>query len=495
MKLSELAKRLVAAEIIGEGDTEFVGLEKDSRAVEPGMLFLCVKGERANGHDFAQEAVTRGASAIVAERHLELDTPQLIVKDSRLAASIIADYVYGHPSGEIKVIGVTGTNGKTTTTYLLEKILNDCKRTAGVIGTIEARYAGQRLPMSGTTPETHQLQRLLREMRNEGVQYCAMEVSSHALEQGRVKGCKFRSAIFTNLTQDHLDYHGSMDNYAAAKGLLFSRLGNAYGDPQHERSYAILNADDETSAVFRRLTSAEVITYGLDNAADLTASDIVISSEGSSFTVSGFGGTAVIKLRMPGRFNVYNALAAIAASLLEGIPLADIKSSLEGIQGVPGRVETVDLGQPFSVIVDYAHTPDGLRNVLAAVKEFAARRIITVFGCGGDRDRTKRPVMGQIAAEYSDYIIVTSDNPRSENPDSIISEIEAGLIQAGLSPSQYALVADRRKAIEKAVEMASQGDVVLIAGKGHETYQLIGGHTFPFDDRITAMEAIRGILH
>lgn len=495
MKLGELAKRLVAAEIIGDGDTEFVGLEKDSRAVQPGMLFLCVKGERADGHDFVQEAVSRGASAIVSERRLELDTPQLIVKDSRLATSIIADYVYGHPSGEVKVIGVTGTNGKTTTTYLLEKILNDCGRSAGVIGTIETRYGGKSCPMSGTTPESHELQRLLHAMRNDGIHYCAMEVSSHALEQGRVKGCKFRSAIFTNLTQDHLDYHGSMEKYAEAKGLLFSRLGNAYGEPLDERSYAILNADDKASAAFRRLTSAEVITYGLDRAADIRASDIAITAEGSSFTVSGFGGTAAIKLKMPGKFNVYNALAAIAASLLEGIPLADIKSSLEGIQGVPGRVEKVDMGQPFSVIVDYAHTPDGLRNVLAAVREFASGRIITVFGCGGDRDRTKRPVMGKIAAEHSDYVIVTSDNPRSENPESIISEIEKGLAQAGLSPSQYALVADRRKGIEKAVEMASQGDVVLIAGKGHETYQLVGGRTFPFDDRITAMEAIRGILH
>ncbi|MHA7963771.1 UDP-N-acetylmuramoyl-L-alanyl-D-glutamate--2,6-diaminopimelate ligase [Paenibacillus sp. CAU 1782] len=495
MKLSELAKRLVAAVIVGNGDTDFDGLEKDSRAVRPGMLFLCVKGERSDGHDFAREAVLRGAAAIVTERRLELETPQLIVKDSRLATSIIADYVYGHPSAEVKVIGVTGTNGKTTTTYLLEKILNDCGRSAGVIGTIETRYGGKSLPMSGTTPESHELQRLLQDMRSDGVQYCAMEVSSHALEQGRVKGCRFRSAIFTNLTQDHLDYHGTMDKYAEAKGLLFSRLGNAYGAPEHERSYAILNADDEASAAFRRLTSVEVITYGLHHAADIRATDIAISAEGSSFTVDGFGGTAAISLKMPGKFNVYNALAAIAASLLEGIPLADIKASLERIQGVPGRVEKVDLGQPFSVIVDYAHTPDGLRNVLGAVREFATQKIITVFGCGGDRDRTKRPIMGKIAAEHSDYVIVTSDNPRSENPDAIISEIEDGLTQAGLSLSRYALVADRRKAIQKAVEMASQGDVVLIAGKGHETYQLVGGHTFPFDDRITAMEAIRGILH
>lgn len=496
MKLGELAKVIVASTIVGDGNAAFEGMEKDSRAVKPGMLFVCVKGERVDGHDYAEEAAARGAVAIVTERRLKLDVPQLLVKDSRLATSILADYVYGHPSRDVKVIGVTGTNGKTTTTYLLEKIFNDCGRPAGVVGTIETRFGGATRPMAGTTPESHELQKTLKDMKEAGMRYCAMEVSSHALEQGRVKGCRFRTAVFTNLTQDHLDYHGTMENYAEAKGLLFSRLGNSYGGVAgDERCYAVLNGDDPASKRFSRLTSAEIVTYGVDNDADIRATGIKMTAQGTSFRVSGFGGETEISLRLPGKFNVSNALAAIAAALLEGIALTDIKASLERASVVPGRVELVDEGQPFAVVVDYAHTPDGLRNVLGAAREFAAGRIITVFGCGGDRDRTKRPLMGSIAAKLSDYVIVTSDNPRSEDPGMIISEIEKGILAEGIGASCYSLIPDRRSAIEKAVEMASQGDVVLIAGKGHETYQLIGGQTYPFDDRITAIEAIRGILH
>ena len=271
MRLRDLTELLLTARLVGDGMTEFTGIEQDSRKVLPGQLFLCVPGLTVDGHDFAGDAVKRGASAVVCERLLPLDVPQLIVKDSKLAAAIIADCVYGHPSERLKVIGVTGTNGKTTTTYLIERILNDIGKASGVIGTIEWRYGGKSFKVSGTTPDAHDLQRKLSEMRDAGIRYCAMEVSSHALEQGRVKGCRFRTAIFTNLTQDHLDYHGSMEKYADAKGLFFSRLGNAYSESQSERSYAVLNADDPASAKFGMLTSAEVVTYGLEREADVRA--------------------------------------------------------------------------------------------------------------------------------------------------------------------------------------------------------------------------------
>ncbi|RJE90774.1 UDP-N-acetylmuramoyl-L-alanyl-D-glutamate--2,6-diaminopimelate ligase [Paenibacillus sp. 1011MAR3C5] len=495
MRLRDLTDLLITARLVGDGETEFRDIEKDSRLVKPGQLFLCVPGLTVDGHAYAEEAVRMGAVAVVTERLLALDVPQLLVKDSRLATAIIADHIYAHPSEHIKLIGVTGTNGKTTTTYLIEKILNDQRMPAGVIGTIEWRYGSKSFPMKGTTPDAHELQRQLGEMRDAGMRYCAMEVSSHALEQGRVKGCRFRTAIFTNLTQDHLDYHGTMEHYADAKGLFFSRLGNAYSQPAQERSYAVLNADDVASERFRMLTSAEVITYGTEEEADVRATAISVSARGTFFHVQTFRGEADIRLRLPGKFNVYNALAAISAALIEGVPLSDIKASLESIPGVPGRVESVEEGQPFSVVVDYAHTPDGLENVLRAIQEFAGNRVICVFGCGGDRDRSKRPLMGKIAARYADMVIVTSDNPRTEDPDRIMADIAAGLAEQEMEPSRCLFIPDRRAAIQKAVEMASQGDVVLIAGKGHETYQLVGGRVYPFDDRIEAKEAIRGLLH
>ncbi len=493
MKLDELAAYLLTSRVHGDGSLSINGIEIDSRKAAPGNLFICLPGHTVDGHDYAAQAVERGAAALVAERLLPLAVPQLIVKDSRHAMAVLADAYYGQPSQQLRLIGVTGTNGKTTTTYLIEQILADAKHVPGVIGTIEMRYAGQVHPMSGTTPEALQLQQSLHDMTLAGVDYCVMEVSSHALEQGRVKGCRYRTAIFTNLTQDHLDYHGTMDNYLAAKGLLFSRLGNTYAAGALERSYAVLNSDDPASRLLARQTAAEVVTYGVDAEADVRASQIRITAQGTTFHVQTFRGDADITLQMVGKFNVYNALAAITAGLIEGIAIEQLKQSLERIPGVPGRVEAVDAGQKFAVIVDYAHTPDGLENVLRSVKEFATRNIICVFGCGGDRDKTKRPLMGKIAARYADNVIVTSDNPRTEEPESILRDIEYGLQEDGVARDRYTLIADRKRAIEKAVEMASPDDVVLIAGKGHETYQIIGKNTIAFDDRQVAKEAIRSI--
>ncbi|AHV98383.1 UDP-N-acetylmuramoyl-L-alanyl-D-glutamate--2,6-diaminopimelate ligase [Paenibacillus sabinae] len=495
MKLEELSSCLAVSRLIGSGETEITDLQADSRKVKPGDLFICLPGFTVDGHDFAPQAAASGAAALVVERQLDIDLPQIIVGDSRFAMAVLANTFFGSPSSRMKMIGVTGTNGKTTTTYLIERILEDHGVKTGLIGTIQMRYGGVSYPMPRTTPESLELQRALSDMVSQGVQSCVMEVSSHALEQGRVKGTDFRTAIFTNLTQDHLDYHHTMEEYRAAKGLFFARLGNAISPLKEERKYAVLNADDEASTYFAAQTAAETITYGIDNEAGVRASQISITAKGTSFHVTTFKGNADISLKMVGKFNVYNALAAITAALLEDIPLADIKASLEAVPGVSGRVESVDEGQPYAVVVDYAHTPDGLENVLRTVREFAEGKVLTVFGCGGDRDRTKRPLMGKIAAKYSDHILVTSDNPRTEDPEAILKDIEAGLVEDGVDTSRYELIVDRREAIGKAIDVASPGDVVLIAGKGHETYQLIGGAVLDFDDRIVAKEAIRGRSH
>ncbi|GAB6990612.1 UDP-N-acetylmuramoyl-L-alanyl-D-glutamate--2,6-diaminopimelate ligase [Paenibacillus pini] len=493
MKLNELVSTLTIAEIIGECNITITGLQTDSRKVAPGDLFICLPGHTVDGHDYAAQAEENGAAALVVERRLETELPQILVKDCRFAMAVIADAFFGSPSTHMNVIGVTGTNGKTTTTYLIEKMMNDHGVNTGLIGTIQMRYGGRTFPMSGTTPEALDLQRSLDDMSANGVECCVMEVSSHALEQGRVKGTDFRTAIFTNLSQDHLDYHKSMEEYQAAKGLFFARLGNKFNHDVKRRKHAVLNADDPSSAYFAKITSAEIITYGIDEPADVRASNISITAQGTYFHLDTFRGSTDIQLRMVGKFNVYNAMAAIAAGLLEGIELEAIKRSLESIAGVDGRVESVDAGQPFAVIVDYAHTPDGLENVLKTVKEFAKGRVLTVFGCGGDRDRTKRPIMGKIAAKYSDMAIVTSDNPRTEDPDLILKDIEQGLQEDQVPENQYMLIVDRRKAIQKAIEMASPDDVVLIAGKGHETYQIIGHTKHDFDDRVIAKEAIRSM--
>ncbi|WP_419872876.1 UDP-N-acetylmuramoyl-L-alanyl-D-glutamate--2,6-diaminopimelate ligase [Candidatus Pristimantibacillus sp. PTI5] len=495
MRLKDVAELLITARLIGDGETELTGIETDSRLITEGQLFICLRGHTVDGHLFAPQAAAAGAAALIAERELDLPVPQIIVRDCRLAMAVVANHFYRYPSDAVRLIGVTGTNGKTTTTYLIEQILNDQKLPTGVIGTIERRFAGCSYPMTSTTPQTLQLQRYLGEMRDAGTQYCAIEVSSHALEQGRVKGCRFRTAVFTNLSQDHLDYHETMNRYAAVKGLFFSRLGNVYSAEESVRTYAVLNADDPLAAEYAELTAAEVVTYGIDKDADVRASNIKITSKGTTFHVQTFRGEIDVVLQMAGKFNVYNALAAISAVLIEGVELSAITASLSSIPGVPGRVEAVNAGQDFAVIVDYAHTPDGLENVLRAIEQFAEKRIICVFGCGGDRDRTKRPLMGNIAVKYADYAIITSDNPRTEPPELILKDIEIGLINSKKDPSSYEFIIDRRAAIQKAVEMASPGDVVLIAGKGHETYQDINGTKHPFDDRKVAKEAIRGIIH
>lgn len=491
MKINELAGLFAISRIIGDGETEITGVQTDSRLVNPGDLFICVRGLVVDGHNFAAKAVELGASALVVERELDVSVPMLVVKDCRAAMAAIANHFYGYPSREMRVIGITGTNGKTTSAYLIEHILADQGFRTGLMGTVQMKIGGETFGTENTTQEALELQRNFRRMRDVDTDYCVMEVSSHALDLGRVKGTRFRTALFTNLTQDHLDYHKTMEQYQAAKGLFFSRLGNEFHADSAQRSYAVLNADDPAAAAFAKLTAAEVITYGLNGQADVRAADIRITAKGTSFRLITFKGEADVRMKLIGKFNVYNALGAVAVALLEGVALERIVQSLEATPPVEGRMEVVDEGQDFLVLVDYAHTPDGLENALVAVKEVAEGRIIAVFGCGGDRDRGKRPKMGKIAARYSDYVFVTSDNPRSEDPDAILKDIEPGLLDAGCTPDRYEMIADRRTAIQKAIEMASPEDVVLIAGKGHETYQLIKGATLHFDDREEARAALR----
>lgn len=490
MQLMELSALLLQAAVTGDASVNITGLTADSRRVAPGDLYFCIPGFTHDGHDFAASAVQQGASALVVERELPLPVPQIVVSDARYANAVMARHYYGNPSRQVRTIGVTGTNGKTTTAMLIEAILAAAGRKTGLMGTIHVKIGDTIETAERTTADALSLQRTLRRMADAGIDTCVMEVSSHALDQGRVIGIDFRTAVFTNLTQDHLDYHRTMERYQAAKGLFFARLGNAGEPGEIGRKFAVLNADDPAHEAYRELTAAEVILYGIDREADVRATRYELTPRGTELTVSTFAGEATVTVNLLGKFNVYNILGAISATLAEGVPLATITGALEQIPGVEGRVERVDRGQPYAVLVDYAHTPDGLMNVLDTVREFARARVITVFGCGGDRDRGKRPLMGRIAVERSDYAIVTSDNPRTEDPAAIARDIAAGIVEAGYGEEKYEVVLDRKQAIQKAVELAEPEDVVLIAGKGHETYQIIGGTTYPFDDRVVAGDAI-----
>lgn len=487
MKLREIADLFTVKKTEGNMETEITGLQMDSRKVETGHLFICVPG--INGfledrHFYASDAVVRGAVALIVERDVEVNVPKIYVKDARHAMAVIAAHFYNYPSQEMKLIGITGTNGKTTTSYILEKLLADYGHQTGLMGNNGIKINKQLYQTDINTQEPPILQQNLRKMRDYNTDYCIMEVTSQGLDMGRVVGCRFKTAIFTNLTQDHLDYHGTFEEYRNTKGLFFSRLGNTF-DPKNKQ-YAILNADDPAFEYYRKITTAEVITYGINEPSDVKGSQINLTSKGIAFTLSSFKGEIDVALPLVGRFNVYNTLAAVAAALVEGIPLESIKKSLLDMTSVSGRMDLVDVGQDFLVVVDYAHTPDAMENVLSSLKEFATGKIITVFGCGGDRDVTKRPIMGKIAGKLSDNVIITSDNPRSEDPVKILKDIENGLPRK----SSYELIVDRAEAIKKAIQMATSNDIVLIAGKGHETYQIFRDKTIHFDDKEEARKAI-----
>ena len=444
-------------------------LAYDSRRVQDGTLFFCVPGQTTDGHDHADAAVAAGACALVVERELDVAIPQIVVHSCRAAMGPIADLFFGQPSAQLLVLAVTGTNGKTTTAYLQHAILTAAGHSTGLLGTIERRIGGVVEPAQRTTSEAIDLHRDFRRMVDAGDTACAMEVSSHALDQHRVGGVRFAAAAFTNLTQDHLDYHGDMEAYFAAKALLFDG-----------RCPTASNSDD---AYGLRL-SADV-RFGIEATdADVRAEDARYGASGTTFRLCTPWGTTDLATRLVGRFNVENALAAASTAGLAGVPLEAITAGLAGLAGVPGRLEVVSTDEAFSVIVDYAHTADALDNVLRAVRPLATGRVIVVFGCGGDRDRGKRPEMARVACALADRVIITTDNPRSEDPQAIAAEIEVG------ADGQHTVELDRRSAIEQAIAMAQPGDVVVIAGKGHEQGQDVAGVVSPFDDREVAREVL-----
>jgi UDP-N-acetylmuramoyl-L-alanyl-D-glutamate--2,6-diaminopimelate ligase len=456
MDLERVIAALAPTDVVGRAPAEVRDLAFDVRAVEPGALFFCVPGSRADGHDFAAEAVERGAVALVVEHPVDAAVPQLVVPSSRAAMVVVADEFFGRPTDELEVVGVTGTNGKTTTAYLLHSILDAAGRRPGLIGTVEARVGGVPRKLERTTPEAIDLQRLFREMLDAGDRSCAMEASSHASELHRLDRMRFRALVFTNLTQDHLDFHGTMERYYAAKRRLFGEAP------------AVVNVDDPWGRRLVEELGGAALTFGLSPEAEV-----------------GPEALAGVELRLRGRFNVLNALGAAAASRVLGIADDAIRAGLEAVRGVPGRFEEVSEGQPFTVLVDYSHTPDSLENALGAARALGDGRLICVFGCGGNRDREKRPLMGRVATELADLAIVTSDNPRREDPGEIIAEVVAGAV------GEVVVEPDRRAAIELAVEAAVAGDLVLVAGKGHEQGQEIGGTVLPFDDREVARDALR----
>jgi UDP-N-acetylmuramoyl-L-alanyl-D-glutamate--2,6-diaminopimelate ligase len=453
----------------GAPEVEISALAYSSDSVTPGALFFCVPGFTSDGHDFAPEAVRRGAAALVSERKLDLGVPELVVDDVRAAMGPAAARFYGDPAARLDVVGVTGTNGKTTTAFLVRHLLEAAGRQTGLLGTVKRVVGGVEEDVERTTPEAIELQATLRRMLDAGDRAAAMEVSSHAIELGRVAGIRFACKVFTNLTQDHLDFHETMEAYFAAKRRLFDEPG-----------IAVVNVDDEHG---RRIAAeVDAVSFGIENDADYRARDIEFDFTGSRFTLDTPGGTVDVDSPLPGLFNVLNVLGAIAAVRSLGVE----EISLEGFERVPGRFEPVDEGQEFGVLVDYAHTPDSLENVLRTARELTRGRLHVVFGAGGDRDHTKRPLMGRAARELADRVLVTSDNPRSERPEAIIDQVMAG---AGPEAERDA---DRRRAIARAIAEAEPGDVVVIAGKGHEQGQEFEhGRKEPFDDRTVAREALR----
>ncbi len=491
MLLQHIIQQIVLKEVRGSVDVDVTDISDDSRNSKPGSLFVAYRGGHVDGHHFVKDAVAAGAVAVLVEEPVDVACTQVIVPSTRRVAPIIAHAVMGNPTKDLVMIGITGTNGKTTTSVLIEQILQQAGSATGLIGTIEQRTNKGELHGSNmTTPEAVELVRTLTEMRDLGVHFVVMEVSSHALELARVAGISFRVAVFTNLTQDHLDFHKTMEAYGLAKGKLFARLGNQFtplGDGF--LPVAVLNADDPWSRIYAANTVQQVLTYGIDHKADVNATDVHIAADGVSFTLSSFAGEASVKMRMTGRFSVYNALAAATSGLALGVSLDTIVETLKRVRGVPGRFERVEAGQPYTILVDYSHTPDSLENALTTIREFCGGRVFTVVGCGGDRDRKKRPLMAQMAVQYSDITVLTSDNPRTEDPDCIIDEMEVGI--RDLPNVTYVRYTSRVEGIRYALTHAQAKDVVLIAGKGHETYQIIGTTKHDFDDRIVAAQIVR----
>lgn len=474
MKLSELLKNADVKNSFA--DCEIVDVTQDSRLVEEGFLFVCIKGNTFDGHSVAKEMLEKGACAVVCERDLGLEN-QIVVSDTREAYSVICANYFSNPAKKLKLIGLTGTNGKTTTTFLIKQILEGAGKRVGLIGTVQNMVCDEVYPAKYTTPDAYELQRLFSLMVKADCEYCVMEVSSQALAQGRVNGLHFEIGAFTNLTQDHLDYHKTWENYFNSKRILFENS-----------SIAVTNADDENGLKIVSGLNCKVVSYAVNtNNADYVAKNVKFKSNGVEYElVSELIGR--VNCPIPGRFSVYNSLCAASIALTLGISFEEVLTAISKSNGVKGRIEVVPTDTDYTVIIDYAHSPDGLENIISSLREIAKKRIVTVFGCGGDRDRTKRPIMGKIAAELSDFCVVTSDNPRSENPSKIIEDILEGMKNIS---TPYVVVENRREAIKWALEHAEKDDIILLAGKGHETYQILPTGTIHFDEREVVADILK----
>ncbi len=501
--LTDIMECLEKAELFGDGGIPVTGVTHDSRAVSQGMLFVAMAGGATDGHDYIAQAAAAGAAAILGERpkpEICACVPYIWCPDARAQLGHIASLVYGRPTEHMTLVGITGTNGKTTLTYLLESILTEAGHSPGVVGTISYRWCGSETPALHTTPEASDLQRILAEMRRRGVTHVVMEVSSHGLHQGRLTGCLFDVGVFTNLTQDHLDYHGGLEEYYLAKKILFTEFLPHSGT---KRPWAVINHDDLYGLRLEsEIQDVAIVRYGSDPQCEVHPKDTKVTPAGIWGSIETPGKTVTIQSHLTGSFNLSNILAAVAVSHAMGIDAASVTRGIAGVYAVPGRLEKVS-SERGSIFVDYAHTPHAVRNVLEALGLIRVGRLVTIIGCGGDRDKTKRPLMGLEAAKGSDFVIVTSDNPRSEDPLEIIRQVEEG-VRAGelklqecetdyaeLLPGQYVIIPDRRQAIAVAVRLVQPGDILLVAGKGHETYQEINGVRHPFDDRQVIREELR----
>jgi UDP-N-acetylmuramoyl-L-alanyl-D-glutamate--2,6-diaminopimelate ligase len=485
MQLADLISVLPQVNIQGGLAKEVSGVYYDSRQVQKNGIFVCITGFKTDGHKFVEHSLKNGAIVIVAEKEVKVpkDVTLLVVPNTRLALGLLANAYYDYPSRNLRLIGVTGTNGKTSVTYLIRSILKHSGQKVGLLGTITNLINDTSLPSEHTTPESSDLQQLLKKMVEQKVNTAIMEVSSHALDLDRVAGCEYDVAVFTNLSQDHLDFHLDLETYLQAKTKLFKNLKPGW---KKAPKYVVLNWDDPSSRVIASQTSVPIISYGVKAEATYQAKDIQLDLTSTSFVIECPSGTFPITLKITGEFNVYNALAAFAVGKEEGIESQAILKALAEMTGVPGRFEQICEGQDFAVVVDYAHTPDGLESVLKTARAVSKGKVITVFGCGGDRDKTKRPLMGQAASTWSDFCLVTSDNPRTEDPREIIKDIEPGLTN-----NSYEIIVDRKEAIAKAIHLAKTGDIVVIAGKGHEDYQIVGDKILEFDDRKVARDILK----
>lgn len=478
MKISDLLYNVDTISVEGR-DREIRELSNNTAALSKGSLFFCIEGIKTDGHLFANRAIEGGAIALVISKDINItgDVTIIRVADTRKAMAQVSSNFYGNPSDNMNMIGITGTNGKTTSSYMLRAILKGFGKKTGLMGTIYNIFDKEIEEAQRTTPESMDLQKMLSKMKDMGVEECVMEVSSHSLELNRVYGIKFKTGIFTNLTQDHLDFHINMENYFRAKMKLFENCETA-----------VINIDDEYGRRICDELSCNIITYGIEKKGDVFAENIIITGEGTSFNLNYKNEMYPIRLHLPGKFNVYNALGCAAAAITLGVPLAAIKVGLEELEKVPGRSEKINSKRGFTIVIDYAHSPDGIINILKTAREYTSKRLITLFGCGGDRDKGKRPLMGEAAGRLSDFCIVTSDNPRTENPMTIINDILPGINE---TKCNYVIIEDRKKAIEHALNMGQTGDVIVIAGKGHETYQVLKNETIHFDEREIVHELLK----